>query len=66
MYIAIAESLFAIKDTFDGKWDNAAGNAYAFASICTTFDFIMALVMSDIALRTRDPQLVNSRVHKLI
>ena len=45
MFVAIAEALFAIRDNADKEWDNSAGDAYALASVCTNFDFIMTLVI---------------------
>ena len=45
MYVAIAEALFTIRDNADKKWDTAAADAYALASVVTNFDFIMTLVI---------------------
>ncbi len=44
MYVAIAESIFAIRDNVDGTWSGSPADAFGLASICTNFDLIMNLV----------------------
>ena len=45
LYKAITETMFAIRDNFDGSWDACAADAYLHHSLLTNFVFIVTLVV---------------------